>query len=173
MDEQEALKVLKGGTKDYILRQIEEKRDLLRPFMKLAIQPDNPLAWRAAWAVSYSMKQNDPVVQPFLPSLTSLIPVKSTSLNRELLKILLQSDLPEDLEGQVFDVCVNFWENTSLQSSVRYYAFKFMVQVMEKHPEFEAEMAYLADPMYLDSLSIGIRQSVTKIIQSTFGQLHK
>ena len=132
---------------------------------KLALTDRQPFAWRAAWLLWECMEANDPRIDEFIPGIIEALPAKKEGHRRELLKILLKSDIGEELEGRLFDICTRMWEQISSRPSVRLMALKMMLKIAEKYPEFKNEISYLAQKHYLETLSPAVRKSVAKLMK--------
>lgn len=138
--------------------------------IKLALENEENLSWRATWLVAGIMKKNDPRVKPFIQKIINVLPDREDGHQRELLKILLKMDLNEDFESLLFDISVTLWEQVRKQSSVRYYAFQGMMKVVEKYPELKNEVLSLAQPHFVNTLSPGVRKGVLKSINELTSQ---
>ena len=55
---------------------------------------------------------------------------------------------------------------TDKQSSVRFKAFEFIIQITKKYPELYNEVIVLAQDHYVEPLSAGIKSSMQKMIKS-------
>ena len=81
------------------------------------------------------------------------------------MKTLQVMEISEDYEGKLFDICMTIWESTGKQPSVRSNAFNLMAGIVKNHPELAKELFYVTSPHYLDSLSPGVKRSITKITE--------
>lgn len=138
--------------------------------LKLALENEENLSWRAAWLVAGIMKENDQRVKPYIQKIITVLPDRNDGHQRELLKILLKMELDEDFESLLFDISVTLWEQVRKQSSVRYYAFQGMMKVVEKYPELKNEILSLAQPHFVNTLSPGVRKGVLKGINELTSQ---
>ncbi|MCF8240126.1 MAG: hypothetical protein K9J16_01975 [Melioribacteraceae bacterium] len=133
--------------------------------IQLAISDKQPFAWRAAFLLVGSIEENDNRIQKHIKSIVNCIQEKEDGHQRELLKILDKVNISEKYEGQVFNICMNLWEQINKQPSVRITAFKFIVKIAKRHPELSKEINFLTQDHYLESLSPGVKRSIEKIIQ--------
>ena len=138
--------------------------------IKLAIENEDNLSWRAAWVVAGIMKINDQRVKPHIQKIIDVLPYRDDGHQRELLKVLLKMELNEDFESLLFDISVTLWEQIRKQPSVRYYAFQAMIKVAEKYPELRNEVLSLTQPHFINPLSSGIRKGVLKNIDKLKSQ---
>ena len=74
-------------------------------------------------------------------------------------------EISEKYEGEIFDICMNLWEQISKNPSVRMTAFKFILKISKKHPELLEEISFLTQEQYLESLSPGVKRSIEKMME--------
>ncbi len=132
--------------------------------IQLAISDKQPYSWRAAFLLWGSIEENDKRIQKHIKSIVTCIQEKEDGHQRELLKILYKMNISEKYEGQIFNICMNLWEQISKNPSVRMTAFKFILKIAKKHPELLGEINFLTQDHYLKSLSPGVRRSIDKIM---------
>ena len=73
-------------------------------------------------------------------------------------------DLEEQYEGVLFDICIDTWVKVSKKPSVRYNAFKLIIKIATKYPDFSKEVVYLSQNQYMDTLSDTVKKSINKMI---------
>lgn len=132
--------------------------------IRLAISDKRPYSWRAAWLLWSCMDKNDQRIHKHVKKLIDTLTTKCDDQLRELLIILQKMELSNNNEGKLFDICVNIWEKTGKQPSVRYNAFKMMVKIIKNHPDLFKEITFLTDINYLDSLFESVKKSISKMI---------
>ncbi|HVN48683.1 MAG TPA: hypothetical protein VMU30_07665 [Bacteroidota bacterium] len=131
----------------------------------LAISDDQPFSWRAAWLLGSCIESDDKRIRKHVPTIIRSIKSKNDGHQRELIKILLRMNVPEKYEGLVFDLCMNLWEQQNKDPSVRMTSLKFILKVAQKHPTLSKEVTALTQDRYLESLSPGIKKSVSKMMK--------
>jgi len=150
--------------KDEIVGYLQKNPEQFDLTFNLALENEYPQSWRAAWVVNHCIEKNDRRIQPFISTIMEVLNQKQDGHQRELLKILENATIPEDLEGELFDLCVTIWGSVEKSPSVRIVAFRTIVQIVSKYPELKNEIDFLTQDHYLDSLSAGIRNSCQKQI---------
>lgn len=133
--------------------------------IQLACMNKEPQSWRAAWILGHCTIKNDVRVADHINTLIAAVDRKKDGHQRELIKLIIKNKLNEDQEGLLFDACMNIWEIPRKSSSVRYFAFQFIVSTAKKYPELKQEIDFLTQPEYLDSLSPGIRKGLENRIK--------
>ena len=164
-----SLKDLLNGhlQKDPIVSLLRENSAVFDEAIQLALQSDERTAWRAAWVLFHAMEDYDPRLQSHLAAFVSALRGKRDGHQRELLKIIERLTPDDDLEGELFDICMSIWENQGKSPSARITAFRIMYGIAKKYPELLQELNYLLQEHYTESLSPGIRNSLKKMLEGS------
>lgn len=157
--------VLTSSYKDEMISFMDSHPEYYKEAIELAISNKQPYSWRAAWLLWSCMEENDKRIQGYIKNIINTITTKKDGHQRELLKILLQMELNEEQEGYLFNVCMTIWEKINKKPSVRFTAFKFIIKTAKKHPDLSNEIAFFTQNQYLDSLSPGIKRSLSVMIK--------
>ncbi len=132
--------------------------------IQLAIADKQPYSWRAAWLLWSCLEENDSRIKTHIPGFIKSLKGKKDGHQRELLKILYLMEIDDEFEGILFDHCISIWEKIDKKPSVRFNAFKLILKISRKHPELSREIGFLMQDHYTDTLSKGVRHSLTKMI---------
>jgi hypothetical protein len=151
--------------KDEMISFMENHPEYFDDAIKLAIGDKQPYSWRAAWLLWSCMEENDKRIRKYIKKIVDSIKTKDDGQQRELLKILLPMELEEEYEGLLFNLCMNIWEQINKSPSVRITALKFIIKIAKKHPELSQEISFLTQNHYLESLSRGIKHSVSRMMK--------
>jgi len=155
--------LVKDFDKAEIVAALEKNPELFSRLIDISVSGKQSLAWRAPWVISGLMQDNDLRIKPRLKALIDAIDGKKDGYQRELLKIIYKMDIPEELEGALFDKCSNIWEVTKKSSSVRIMAFRIMIGIAKKYPELKNDLLFFTQQHYTETLSPGIKKSLLKM----------
>lgn len=133
--------------------------------VELAVSDKQPYSWRAAYVLWSVIDKNDKRVQKHIKKIVSAIKNKNDGHQRELIKILLMMELNEKYESELFDICMNLWEQINKAPSVRINALKMIIKIANKHFELSKEISFLTQDHYLESLSPGAQHSIKKLMK--------
>jgi hypothetical protein len=156
---------LLNSYKDEMISFMQSHPEYFEEAIQLAVADKQPYSWRAAWLLWSCMEENDNRIKKYMKKIVKTLKSKDDSHQRELLKILLKMDLDEEYESILFDHCMDIWEGINKPPAVRINALKFIVKIAKKHPELAKEITYLTEDHYLESLSHGAKNSVTKLMK--------
>jgi len=156
---------LLNSYKDEMISFMYAHPEFFEEAIQLAIADKQPYSWRAAWLLWSCMEENDQRIRKYIKRIVSSIKTKNNGHQRELLKILLQMELKEEYEGILFNICMDIWEQINKTPSVRINALKFIIKIAKKHNELAKEIIFLTEDHYLESLSPGVKHSVSKLMK--------
>ena len=154
---------LRIGPKHLTL-ELSSNPDLVRAYIKYAISQKKH-AWRASWVLSHYSEENNLILQKHTSQfIESLKIIEVNGHIRENLKIIYNLELTEDQTGEVFDICLNLFEDNRKQPSVRMIAFNFLYRVAKDYPELHNEILIIFENIK-EYLSPGIRNSMRVRLQ--------
>ena len=156
---------LLNSYKDEMISFMHAHPEYFEEAIELAIADKHPYSWRAAWLLWSCIEENDERIQKYIGNIVDTLETKDEGHQRELLKILLKLELNEEYESILFDHCMNIWEGINKSPSVRVNALKFIVKIAKRHPELVKEISFLTEDHYLESLSHGAKNSVSKLVK--------
>jgi hypothetical protein len=158
-------KVLMTFNKEKMILFMDSHPEAFEEAIKLSLLDKQPHSWRAAWLLWSFIEENDKRIQKHIKEIINAIESKKDGHQRELLKILLKMNLNKKHEGFLFDLCMNLWEQINKDPSVRITAFKFIVKMAKKIPELSKEISFLTQDHYLETLSPGVKNSLSKMMK--------
>lgn len=159
--------IIMTSYKEQMISFMEANPEVFEEAVELALGDRQPYCWRAAWLLWSCIKENDTRLQKHIKKILSVIPAKKDGHQRELIKILYIMELDDEQEGYLFDICMTLWEQINKSPSVRYNAFRFIVKMAKKHPELSNEVQFLTQDHFLDTLSPGVKHSMTKMLKKS------
>lgn len=131
----------------------------------LAVSNKQPYSWRASWLLWSVMKDNDLRVKGSIRKMMDVLPSLKDGQQRELFKILYKMELDEEYEGRLFSLCIDVWEKIHKQPSVRLNALLLMLKISAKYPDLYHEVLLLTQEQYIETLSPGVRHSISRLIK--------
>lgn len=142
------------------LKNHRQARDDFKVIMLLA----QGYAWRAAWLIRDAIQPQDDF-SSFIPQAIEVLPRLKDGHQREILKVLELLTIDEATEGPLFDVCMGIWESPGKSPSVRMNAMLFILKMVKKYPELQAELTHLTQAHYMESLSPGVKRALEKRVR--------
>jgi len=159
--------ILTSAYKTAMIAYMDAHPECFEEAVNLAISDKQPYSRRSAWLLWSCMIENDQRIRGHVKNIIDTLTTKHDDHQRELLKILLQMELTEEYEGLLYPVCVAVWEKLNKRPSVRLTAFKIIIKIAGNHPDLSHEIVLLTQEPYLDSLSLAVKKSISKMLMKS------
>ncbi|MDR2835963.1 MAG: hypothetical protein LBV69_07205 [Bacteroidales bacterium] len=148
---------------DLILPEIHNDVKLIEELVNYSFS-NNKEAWRVSWLLSkYSEKYPNSLkkyTEKFIENSKNL---KIDGHLRQNLRIIFFLDLNEEELGEIFDICLNIFQDNKRQSSLRCIAFQILLKNTQNYPELKSELISIFEN-HKDYLTTEIKSSITKKI---------
>jgi hypothetical protein len=101
-----------------------------------------PLPQRASWALDTISEKAPHLFEPYVETAVSLMqqPVHN-AIHRNVAKVLLRFELPEDLQGPMYDICLNKLMNPNEKVAVQVHCMSIAYNIASDIPELKSELA--------------------------------
>jgi len=134
--------------------------------MEMILNDEDPVPPRAAW-VAELMSQKDPeLIKPWMDNIIqNLEKFTHPGTRRNILKILMRTEIPEEHQGRLIDICFRWImdENKKVASKV------FAMQIIENHiplyPELGVELSEVIQDQW-DKNSAGFKSRGRKVLKN-------
>lgn len=151
-----------------VIELVNQDEHAFHKVLQFSLGDEEKLGWRAAWVLYHATEEQDIRLINHIPSLIDAIRDKKDGHQRELLRTILKLHPEEEKEGELFDICMDIWEQIGKIPSTRLFAFRVMLHIAKKYPELNAELSFLVQEHYTETLSPGIKKSLQKMYAKNF-----
>lgn len=155
-------RVVLTSFKEDMIEFVRAKPERFDELVELTLSDKQPASWRANSVLNFLIKKNDVRLQNRISDILELIPKSNDSNRRELLKLLMKMEIPEHKQSEFIDVCIALWVDVDIKPSVRFYAFRILIDFVKQYPDLSSELKPLTKDIYMDSLSDGIQRALLK-----------
>lgn len=157
--------ILGNFLKEEMIAYMDSHSKRFDDLIELALTDRQPHSSRAAWLLSHCTGSNDSRIEKNIPKIINTIPNVHDGQKRDLINVLRKMEINEEYEGLLFDICVEIWININKMHSLRFNAFRLIIQIAIKHDGLEKEIALLTQDLYLEPLSQGIKKAINRLIK--------
>ncbi|HEX6914287.1 MAG TPA: hypothetical protein VF145_03550 [Chitinophagaceae bacterium] len=162
--------ILKAHNKQHTLEIAESacsSEKAFKALMDCFTSDETVLAQRAAWAVSCAAALRPDLVKPYLSTVAQALERKNVheAVVRNALKILSQTEIPEQLQGQVMDSCFRFLETPGTAIAVKAHSLTILENLSHTYPEILPELKLLIE-MNWDTETAAFRSRAGKILKA-------
>lgn len=96
----------------------------------------------AAWPISHCVERNPSLVYPYLERLVDLLDRKDVhnAVRRNVARLLQFVEIPEDLRGKAYALCVDRVDDADEPVAVRVFALTVAARIAESEPDLMNEL---------------------------------
>jgi hypothetical protein len=149
-----------------IITAVESKPSRIEELMACFFSADNRISQRASWPVGDLGEKYPNLLLPYLPQcLTQLKLPQHNAIKRNIVRIWQSTELPEDLLGEIFDLCFGFITNPHEAIAVRVFSMTVCANICNRFPDLSGELILAIEDL-LPNASPGLLNRGKKTISS-------
>jgi hypothetical protein len=142
--------LLEVHSKDQAVKITEYIGDDAGKFVELAdlfLNGDYRTMQCAGWPLSHCVERNPALVYPYLEEMIDLMPRKDVhdAVRRNVARMLQYVDVPEDLKGKVYDLCVERIDDASEAIAVRAFAMAVATRIVKDERDLMGELKLVVE----------------------------
>jgi len=123
--------------KDHIVSHPAAISDLMELFFSQSVQ----LSQRSSWALLFVGLEDPEIIKPYLSQMVALMPTANHDAQiRNTIRIFEEIDIPEDLEGPLFEHCFNYLMDHKRPTAIRAFSLHVLEKIANRHPELKHEL---------------------------------
>lgn len=150
---------------DTILNAIKEDTGRISELMECFFDDNLRLCQRAAWPVGDLGEKYPTLMIPYLPQMIATLRApKHDAVIRNTVRTWQNMPIPEDYQGEVFDICFNYILDPKIPIAIRAFSMTVCANICKGVPELAAELI-LAITEQIEFGSPGIRNRGLRIIK--------
>lgn len=130
---------------DYIGNDPKRFKELIELFLG----DHNRITQRAAWALSYCAEKFPHLIDPYQTRLLEKLvkPNQHDAIKRNILRNWVHYMPPEDLWGELFDICYAFARSKDEAGAIRAFSIYILGNIAMKYPELASEVEVLIEDL--------------------------
>ena len=123
------------------------------------------LSQRAAWAVSYCAEYHNELVKPYFGKLVEQLEREDVhvAVRRNVARLLQFIEIPNHIEGRVFDACYNLLDDANQPVAVRVFALSVAAKIAKNEPDLLDELRLVATK-YPSLMTAGFRSRTRRLL---------
>lgn len=148
--------------RDYIGRNAGRFEELMQCFFS----EEKRLCQRAAWVLSHCVERYPHLVVPHLEAMVAQLkkPIHVT-VKRNTVRILQMIHIPEDLQGELVNICFDFLLDPKEAIAVQAFSMTVLYNITLEEPELKEELRVVIEEM-MPHGSAGIKSRGGKILKA-------
>ena len=148
-----------------IVHYIGTDPERFKELMILFFGKDNRLSQRASWAVGFCGLAHPELIYPHLKQMVANLdnPVHN-AIKRNTVRILAELDIPDDLLGEIADVCFRLLDDPKEAIAIRVFSMSVCFNITKREPELANELKLIIEDHYPHG-SAGFKSRARKILK--------
>lgn len=150
-----------------IVNEINQHPEKMDELMQIFMEGPVQFTQRAAWAISVVAEKHPEFLLKYYDLFISLLnqPNKHNSINRNIVRALQYSDIPEKYEGQILDVSFRLMNSPNEPIAVKVFCMTVIFNLSKKYPDIKPELKMSVEQL-LPEGSAGIKSRGKKILKA-------
>lgn len=158
--------VLEEGSKkqvNRILRWLRAEPQRVQWLVELVLENEKKTAERASWPLGYLGSARKVDIVPYLPQLVDHLstPGLHNGVKRNITRMLMYARIPEELHGEVMDICFRMLEDPQEFIAVRANCISILDKLSRQYPEIIPEVLLVIEAR-MPTLSGGLAARVRR-----------
>ena len=115
--------------------------------MKLFFQSEYRITQRAAWPMSYCVRQHPSLITPYYKKLVQLLKQSDVhpAVTRNIVRMLEGVDIPAKWQGEIMDCCFKFIANPDEAAAVKAFSFGVLDNMVKQYPDILPEIKLIIE----------------------------
>ncbi|MDX2172826.1 MAG: hypothetical protein SFY56_06885 [Bacteroidota bacterium] len=124
-----------------IIEYIGDDVTRFKELITLFLGTDSLLIQRAAWPLSYVVIQNPKLIKPYFGKFVKILNKEGNhaAVNRNLLKIMEEVEIPQKYQSQLFDTCIKIITNPANAIACIAFAITVATKICKPYKELSNE----------------------------------
>jgi hypothetical protein len=142
MDFVNMLQVRSGTQVKYIASEVLKRPELLEELWQLFTTGEPPIPQYAAWPIDHIVQKAPSLFIPYTTGLVKLLEAPNhNAVHRTAAKALSLISVPEDLQGLLFDICLNKIMDPNEKPAIQVHCMQTACNIAGDIPELKEELA--------------------------------
>lgn len=165
----ELLKEHSKSQTNKIIKYVADDKLKFKELINLFFNGEFVVKQRAAWPLSYVAIEHPELIKPYFSKLTHQLSKTENhpSINRNILRIFEEMDIPEKHHGNLIDLCLKFIVDIKQPIAIRAFSITVAVNISKNYPELKRELLLILDELkkypQQPAITVRIRDAMKKL----------
>jgi len=153
--------------RDEIVAYVGESKSKMKQLMTFFFHKEWRYNQRSSWAVAHLASIHPHLLSPYLPQMVKgLETPKHDAVIRNTLRIFEDIVIPEDLEGELLDSCMNFLVDLKQAIAIRCFSITVIDKIVQRFPELAPEVIEIINDQLDYPQSAGFKVRARRALKS-------
>ncbi|HTQ65009.1 MAG TPA: hypothetical protein VMI12_09435 [Puia sp.] len=127
---------------DRIVNYIGNDKKKFADLMKLFFQGEYRVTQRAAWPMSYCVRNHPELIGPYFKSLLDKLAQKNlhNAILRNIVRLLQDVEIPKKYHGKLMSLCFDFIQSNDTRVAIKAFSLTILQNLSKEYPEILPEL---------------------------------
>ena len=152
---------------DKIVKYIGNNKERFAELMDLFFKGENIITQRAAWPMSYCVKNHPKLIEPYYKKLLNNLekPRLHDSIPRNTIRLLQYVTIPEKYHGQVMTICFNYIQSNETPVAIKAFSITVLQNLAKQYPDILHELKTVIEERW-EHETVAFKSRAKKIFKS-------
>ena len=153
--------------RDDIIDYVGNSKVKMKSLMSFFFHDEWRYNQRAAWAVSHIGIKNPTLLKPYLDRMVKQMSLpKHDAVVRNTLRIFEDINIPEEIEGELLDKCMNYLVDTKQAVAIRCFSMTVIDKIVSRFPELAPEVIEIINDQLEHPCTAGFKVRAKRTLHS-------
>lgn len=155
-----------------IAKWIGNKPDRFDKFIHFFLHDEYKVVQRAAWVLSVVAEKHYELAKPWLPQMIAKMQEQGVhvAVKRNVVRILQFLEIPEELHGDVMNVCFDMLADPKETIAVRAFSMTVLANLSKHYPDIKHELITIIENQLEQGASAGFIARSKKLLKQLKGK---
>ncbi len=132
---------------DKIVKYIGSNKERFADLMKLFFESEYRITQRAAWPMSYCVKNYPDLIQPYFSRLINNLQKKGIhdAVIRNTVRLLQDVEIPKKYHGKLMDICFGYIQANDVPVAIKVFSLTILHNLSKQYPDTISELKLLIE----------------------------
>ncbi len=132
---------------DKIVHYIGNNKERFAKLMILFFKGEYRVTQRAAWPMSYCVKNHPELIKPYFKKLLDNLKKKNLhdAVLRNTVRLLQEVEIPKKYHGRLMSICFDFIQSNELPAAVKAFSLSILQKLSQQYTEIVPELKLIIE----------------------------
>jgi hypothetical protein len=130
-----------------IVRYIGDNNERFAQLMKAFFEGNYRVTQRAAWPMSYCVRNHPQLIRPYFKKLLDNLQKKDLhdAVARNTVRLLQDVEIPEKYHGKLMGICFDFIQSNEIAVAIKAFSLTILQNLSEQYPDIIPELKLIIE----------------------------
>ena len=149
-----------------LINYVGNNPDRFGELMEVFLGDDLRITQITSWVLSECVQSHPSLIEPYHAVLIQALSQdqRHGAIRRNIVRMYQYAPIAETIEGQLFDLCINFILDPKEAIAVKAFSMTVCERICKKHPDLSPELIICIESQ-MDNASAGVKNRGSKILR--------